>query len=138
MSIDGKPFISDIKTNDNGLLSYDYADGSKHTRTYDSNGRLTKLSYPNYTETVKYNQVSNITNIKSDYISRAFGYDNLDRLTSYEQNATDFQNFAYDANGNRLNQEQENNENSLNPPNHRDNGRTNNSSAEANPTAQCQ
>jgi hypothetical protein len=33
MSIDGKPFISDIKTNDNGLLSYDYADGSKHTRT---------------------------------------------------------------------------------------------------------
>jgi RHS repeat-associated protein len=59
---------------------------------------------------VNYNVVSNITNIKSDIISRAFGYDNLDRLTSYDQNATDFQNFVYDANGNRLNQDQENNE----------------------------
>jgi RHS repeat-associated protein len=109
-SIDGIPFIKDIKTNDNGLLSYEYADGSKHTREYDSNGRVTKLNYPNYTEEVNYNVVSNITNIKSDIISRAFGYDNLDRLTSYEQNATDFQNFVYDANGNRLNQDQDNNE----------------------------
>ena len=113
MSIDGVPFISDIETNDNGLLSYEYADGSKHIRTYDSNGRVTKLIYPNYTEKVNYNKVSNITNIKSDAISRAFGYDNLDRLTSYDQNATDFQRFVYDANGNRLNQSQENNSSKL-------------------------
>ena len=110
LNIDGVPFISDIKTNDNGLLSYTYADGTKHTRTYDKNGRVKELSYPNYTEKVNYNKVSNITNIQSDAISREFGYDNLDRLTSYEHNATDFQNFAYDANGNRLNQDQENNE----------------------------
>ena len=45
--------------------------------------------------------------------SRGFGYDNLDRLTSYEQNATDFQNFVYDGNGNRLNQSQENNTTSI-------------------------
>ncbi len=109
MSIDGVPFISNIKTNDNGLQSYEYADGTKHTRAYDTNGRVTKLSYPNYTEEVNYNPVSNITNVKADNISRAFGYDNLDRLTSYEQNATDFQNFVYDANGNRLTQNQENN-----------------------------
>ncbi len=113
MSIDGVPFISNIKTNDNGLLSYEYADGTKHTRAYDTNGRVTKLSYPNYTEEVNYNPVSNITNVKADNISRAFGYDNLDRLTSYEQNATDFQNFVYDANGNRLNQNQENNNTSI-------------------------
>ena len=109
ISIDGVPFIKNIKTNDNGLLSYEYNDGSKHTRTYDTNGRVTKLSYPNYTEEVDYNVVSNITKIKADTISRTFGYDNLDRLTSYEQNATDFQKFVYDANGNRLNQNQENN-----------------------------
>jgi len=36
MSIDGVPFITNIKTNDNGLQSYEYADGSKHTRTYDN------------------------------------------------------------------------------------------------------
>jgi RHS repeat-associated protein len=107
LNIDGVPFISDIKTNDNGLLSYTYADGTKHTRTYDENGRVKELSYPNYTEKVNYNKVSNITNIQSDAMSRAFGYDNLDRLTSYEHNATDFQNFAYDANGNRLSQSQE-------------------------------
>ena len=52
ISIDGVPFIKNIKTNDNGLLSYEYNDGSKHTRTYDTNGRVTKLSYPNYTEEV--------------------------------------------------------------------------------------
>jgi len=109
LNIDGVPFISDIKTNDNGLLSYTYADGTKHTRTYDENGRVKELFYPNYTEKVNYNKVSNITNIQSDAMSRAFGYDNLDRLTSYEQNATDFQNFAYDANGNRLSQSQEEN-----------------------------
>ena len=113
LSIDGTPFIKNIKTNDNGLLSYEYADGSKHTREYDTNGRVTKLNYPNYTEEVNYNQVSNITSIKSDAISRAFRYDNLDRLTSYEQNATDFQNFVYDANGNRVNQSQDNNESKL-------------------------
>ena len=109
ITVDGTPFIANIKTNDNGLLSYEYADGSKHTREYDTNGRVTKLSYPNYTEEVNYNVVSNITKIKADSISRAFGYDNLDRLTSYEQNATEFQNFVYDANGNRLTQNQETN-----------------------------
>jgi len=113
ISIDGTPFIKNIKTNDNGLLSYEYADGSKHTREYDTNGRVTKLTYPNYTEEINYNVVSNITNIKSDFISRAFGYDNLDRLTSYEQNATNFQHFVYDGNGNRLNQDQENNNTKL-------------------------
>ena len=95
------------------VQSYEYADGTKHTRTYDTNGRVTKLSYPNYIEKVDYNVVSNITNVKSDAISRTFGYDNINRLTSYEQNATDFQNFVYDANGNRLNQEQENNSTSI-------------------------
>ncbi len=40
ISIDGTPFIKNIKTNDNGLQSYEYADGSKHTRAYDTNGRV--------------------------------------------------------------------------------------------------
>ena len=31
ISIDGTPFIKNIKTNVNGLLSYEYNDGSKHT-----------------------------------------------------------------------------------------------------------
>ena len=41
MSIDGVPFITNIKTNDNGLLSYEYAGGIKHTREYDTSRRVT-------------------------------------------------------------------------------------------------
>ena len=40
ISIDGTPFIKNIKTNDNGLQSYEYADGSKHTRAYDTSRRV--------------------------------------------------------------------------------------------------
>jgi RHS repeat-associated protein len=133
MSIDGVPFISNIKTNDNGLLSYEYADGSKHTRTYDSNGRVTQLNYPNYTEKVNYNVVSNITAITADSIKRIFDYDNLDRLTSYRHNANDFQNFTYDGNGNRLNQSQENNTSKLFT--YAENSNTLNSMVETNSTS---
>ncbi len=109
ISIDGNPFIADIQTNQNGLVSYTYADGTTHTREYDTNGRVTKLIYPNYTEVVNYNAVSNITSITADEKTKQFDYDLVDRLTSYEQNATAYQHFTYDANGNRLTQNQETN-----------------------------
>ena len=75
ISIDGTDFISNIKTNQNGLVSYQYADGTTHTREYDTNGRVTKLLYPNYTEEVNYNVVSNITAITADSIKKSFGFD---------------------------------------------------------------
>jgi RHS repeat-associated protein len=133
LKIDGVAFISNIKTNDNGLLSYEYADGSKYTRTYDSNGRVTKLNYPNYTEKVNYNVVSNITAITADSMKRIFDYNNLDRLTSYRHNANDFQNFTYDGNGNRLNQSQENNTSKLFT--YAENSNTLNSMVETNSTS---
>jgi RHS repeat-associated protein len=102
ISIDGSPYITDIKTNQNGLVSYTYADSSTHTREYDTNGRVTKLIYPNYTEEVNYNKVSNITSITADSKTKTYNYDLIDRLTSYDSNATDYQRFTYDANGNRL------------------------------------
>ena len=42
IAIDGVPFIKDIRTNDNGLLSYTYADGSKHIKEYDTTGNIIK------------------------------------------------------------------------------------------------
>jgi len=55
-----------------------------------------------------YNKVNNITSIQSDMVRKAFGFDKLDRLTHYEDNSTnEYQNFSYDANGNRLTQNQE-------------------------------
>ena len=109
ISIDGTPFITDIQTNQNGLTSYTYTDGTTHTRAYDTNGRVTKLIYPDYTEAVNYNEVSNITSITADDKTKQFDYDLVDRLTSYEQNTTEYQHFTYDANGNRLSQNQETN-----------------------------
>ena len=109
ISIDGTPFITDIQTNQNGLTSYTYADGTTHTRAYDTNGRVTKLIYPDYTETVHYNEVSNITSITADEHTKTYNYDLVDRLIQYDHNATDYQRFTYDANGNRLTQNQETN-----------------------------
>jgi len=55
-----------------------------------------------------YNKVNNIISIQSDMVRKAFGFDKLDRLTHYDDNTTkEYQNFAYDANGNRLTQNQE-------------------------------
>ncbi len=107
ISIDGTPFITDIQTNQNGLVSYTYTDGTTHTRAYDTNGRVTKLIYPDYTETVNYNEVSNITSITADESTKQFDYDLVDRLIKYDHNVTDYQRFTYDANGNRLTQNQE-------------------------------
>jgi len=85
LNIDGNPFISDIKTSDNGLLSYIYADR-----------RVRELNYPNYTEKVTYDNMSNITKIEFDNsIDIDFGYDKNNRLLSY------------DGNGNRVTQNQE-------------------------------
>ena len=110
ISIDGVPYISDIKNNQNGLLNYTYADDSKHKRVYDANGRVKKLIYPNYTENVDYNVVNNITAIGSNESNQTFTYDVLNRLTNYKNKSnSEYQNFTYDGNGNRVTQNQETN-----------------------------
>ena len=100
--LDGTPFITDIKTNQLGLNGYRYSDGSKHKREYDTNGRVVKLIYPNYTENINYNRVDNITTIKTNNQTKNFDYDLMDRLIKYDLNSSEYQRFSYDANGNRL------------------------------------
>ena len=110
IALDGVAQISDIKNNQNGLLGYSYADGTKHERTYDANGRVTKLSYPKYIENLDYNAVNNITAIGSTESNQTFNYDVLNRLVNFRnRTSSDYQNFSYDANGNRLTQNQETN-----------------------------
>jgi len=110
MALDGVALISNIKNNQNGLLGYSYADGTKHERTYDANGRVTKLSYPKYLEEVDYNVVNNITAIGSNESNQTFNYDVLSRLVNFRNKTTaNYQNFSYDENGNRLTQNQETN-----------------------------
>ena len=107
ISIDGTPFITDIKTNQLGLIEYTYSDGSKHKREYDTNGRVVKLIYPNYTENINYNKVDDITTIKTNNKTKNFDYDLMDRLIKYDLNQSEYQRFSYDANGNRLSLNQE-------------------------------
>ena len=98
---------------------------------YDALSRRTSLMLPNGTQTTyTYDPASQVTNIlhkitatsaqinKADYVynnvgnrtsltdrrgAQAFGYDNLDRLTSATHPLTLNQSFSYDAVGNRLN-----------------------------------
>ena len=106
--MDGSPYITDIISNQNGLLSYIYANGSKHNRVYDANGQVERLIYPNYTEEINYNVVSSITSLSSNDNNQTFNYDVLGRLTNYKNSTNgEYQNFGYDANGNRLTQNQE-------------------------------
>jgi len=97
LSIDGQIFIQNIVRNSNGIVSYTFADGSKHERLYDTNGRITKMIYPSYSEEMSYDKVSNITAINA----QRFGYDALDRLTNYSE-GNETQDFAYDGNANRM------------------------------------
>jgi len=94
--IDGKALVGNIKTDQNGLLGYDFGNTKSHTRTYDMAGRVKKLSYPNYVENLSYDAVGNILAINE----QKFGYDKLYRLTNY-QNDGKIQAFGYDKNANR-------------------------------------
>ncbi|TQV61456.1 MAG: RHS repeat protein, partial [Sulfurovum sp.] len=104
ISLDGKALVGNIKTDQNGLVGYDFGDGLKHSREYDLAGRVKKLSYPNYVENLSYDAVGNILAIDN----QNFTYDALYRLTNY-QNDGKIQAFSYDGNANRLSLISENN-----------------------------
>ena len=76
------------------MTTQTYPSGKVIGYAYDDKGELVSISIDG---------TPFISNIKT----------NENGLQSYEKNATDFQNFVYDANGNRLNQEQENNKTKL-------------------------
>ncbi len=118
ISIDGKPLITDINYNAaNQLTGWKWSDGTAYSKTYDSNGRLKTFPLGNKTRTLNYDNLGNITGwtdqptsgsagSNSDGESKIFSYDALSRLTTYakkKDTATfESQLFSYDANGNRL------------------------------------
>ena len=102
INLDGVTLLQNIKLKNGSITSYGYVDGGKHTREYDLNERLIKLSYPAYVEELDYDEVSNIISIVTDKNENQYNYDMLNRLTTYDNNATDYQYFTYDENGNRL------------------------------------
>ncbi|MBI3894016.1 MAG: RHS repeat protein [Candidatus Wallbacteria bacterium] len=101
-----------------GDVAYSYnAAGQKTTLTYpngivcsyqyDTNGRLTQLSYqapgqnPVFAEDLTYDARGNITQRIDDEGTHAYQYDWLDQLTRAQYPDSTFEEFAYDKSGNR-------------------------------------
>lgn len=109
ISIDGHSYISNITYNAVGQLTgWIWSDGTTYSRTYDVNGRLNTYMLAGVKRRLSYDSLGNIihwTDTGSDE-TQSFVYDSLNRLTDYTRiNLSDIlqsQFYSYDANGNRI------------------------------------
>lgn len=90
---------------------FTYGNNLSHTRDFDLDGRITKITASGFTKTYSYDVANRITRINGgaagDYY---YQYDSNDRLTKelYSNSTTDSRSYqyAYDANGNRTSRQQ--------------------------------
>jgi YD repeat-containing protein len=83
--------------------SYTFGNGQTYTRGFDSDGRVASYTLATQTFAVQYDAASRITSLEQAGLpgnTNAYGYDVLDRLTSFVGPSTT-QAFTYDAVGNR-------------------------------------
>ncbi|MDE0854507.1 MAG: DUF6531 domain-containing protein, partial [Nevskia sp.] len=105
ITLGGKPLVSGIAYQPfSGPISWTLANGEVATRSYDLDGRIVQ----DPVETISYDAASRITgwtlsNLSALGGNQGFGYDNLNRLTSYTGSGGPIS-YSYDANGNRLSQ----------------------------------
>ena len=86
-----------------GVQSYLNSTGQSYTRSFDADGRITGYTLNNLAQSISYdaaNRITSISEANNNARQSSYGYDNLDRLTSYLSAQTN-QNFSYDAVGNR-------------------------------------
>ena len=104
ISLDGQAYMSNIRYNAAGnVTSWQWADGTTYSKTYDANGKLQTFPLGNVTRTLSYDSVGNITGWDDNgdaAKAKHFSYDLLDRLEGYTA-ANETQAFQYDSNGNR-------------------------------------
>lgn len=93
-----------------GVQSYINSAGQTYTRGFDLDGRITSYTLNNQVQAITYdaaNRIISINQVNSTPVPNApqasYGYDNLDRLTSYVSPQVS-QSFTYDAVGNRKTQ----------------------------------
>ena len=84
------------------VQSFVFGNGQPYTRRFDLDGRITSHTLGASTRSLSYDAASRLTGFtQADAsLNQAFGYDSLDRLTSWLA-ATTSQGYTYDANGNR-------------------------------------
>jgi RHS repeat-associated protein len=104
ITVNGATLLGNIKYHPFGAAkSWTWGNGSAYARTYDADGRVKTFSYGLSTKTISYDNAGRITGIADNLApitSETFGYDSLDRITSYVQNTTSL-GYSYDATGNR-------------------------------------
>lgn len=93
-----------------GVQSYINSTGQTYSRGFDIDGRITSYTLNNQVQAITYdaaNRIISINQVNSTPVPNApqasYGYDNLDRLTSYTSPQIS-QSFTYDAVGNRSTQ----------------------------------
>ncbi|QQZ29728.1 RHS repeat protein [Thiothrix subterranea] len=104
ISLNGQAYMSNIRYTSAGqVASWQWADGTTYTKTYDANDKLKTFPLGGTVRTLSYDTVGNITgwDDNSDAAkTKHFSYDLLDRLDGYNA-ANEAQAFQYDPNGNR-------------------------------------
>ncbi|QQZ27762.1 RHS repeat protein [Thiothrix subterranea] len=104
ITLNGQTYMSNIRYNAAGQVSgWQWADGTTYQKTYDANNRLKTFPLGNFTRTLSYDTVGNITGWDDNgdaAKAKHFSYDLLDRLDGYTA-ANEAQVFQYDPNGNR-------------------------------------
>ena len=102
--VDGAVLLGNIQYQPIGAAkSWTWGNGSAYARTYDADGRVKTFSTGLSTKTLSYDNAGRIIGIADNLApitSETFGYDSLDRITSYTQNTTSL-GYSYDATGNR-------------------------------------
>lgn len=86
-----------------GLQAFTFGNGTQYTRGFDTESRLASYTLGTQTITLSYDLASRIiaaTDALNSADTKAYAYDNLDRLTTFTAPSTN-QSYTYDAVGNR-------------------------------------
>jgi len=106
VSVNGAVVISDVVYEPFGpVRQWTWGNGSLSVRTFDQDGKVTQIDSAGL-KTYTYDdafRITGITDASDASLSWAYGYDDLDRLTSATKAGT-MLGYGYDANGNRLTQ----------------------------------
>lgn len=103
VSLDGTPIASSIAYHPfGGVKSLTLGNGQAWSNSLDQDGRVTSYSLGGVTYTLTWdaaNRVTTITHATDTFWNRDYGYDNLDRITSFSSTPRS-QSFVYDLTGN--------------------------------------
>lgn len=89
-----------------GINGLTFGNAQSYSRSYDLDGRVTSYSQPSGVRSLSYDDAGRVTTLSvpsNPLLNQSFGYDSLDRLTSWIS-VSSSQSFGYDLIGNRTSQ----------------------------------